>query len=116
MRFLAPSTKSQDLDDLDWSESIKDMQRNWIGRSEGASVLFPIKGAEGASLEVFTTRPDTLFGATYMVVAPEHPMLSDLTTMSQKVAVTSYVADAASKSDMDRTSLSKEKTGVFTGA
>jgi len=106
----------EDLDDLDWSPSIKEMQRNWIGRSEGASVKFAVHGQESAQLEVFTTRPDTLFGATYMVVAPEHPMLMELTAEVQKDAVSAYVTAAASKSDLDRTSLSKEKTGVFTGS
>jgi len=106
----------EDLDELEWDDSIKEMQRNWIGRSEGASVKFAVKGEPGAELEVFTTRPDTLFGATYMVVAPEHPMLGTLTSEGQKAEVEQYITSAANKSDLDRTSLSKEKTGVFTGA
>jgi len=104
-----------DLDMLDWPESVKMMQRNWIGRSEGASVLFKVKGLE-ESLEVFTTRCDTLFGATYMVVSPEHPLVAKLTSAEQKAAVDDYIAQAAKKSDLDRTDLAKEKTGVFSGS
>ncbi|NQV30325.1 MAG: leucine--tRNA ligase [Candidatus Marinimicrobia bacterium] len=104
-----------DLDDLDWSESIKDMQRNWIGKSEGAEVNFPIDGHD-LSLKVFTTRPDTLFGATYMVMAPEHPYLNQITVADQLSAVKEYRLKAERKSDLDRTELAKEKTGVFTGA
>ena len=104
-----------DLDDLDWSEPVKQMQRNWIGRSEGANVRFAIDG-HTSTLEVYTTRPDTLFGATYMVLAPEHPLVDTITTANQKSAVASYVEAAAKKSDLERTGLSKEKTGVFTGA
>ncbi len=104
-----------DLDDLDWSESIKDMQRNWIGKSEGAEVNFPVNGYD-LSLKVFTTRPDTLFGATYMVVAPEHPYLDQITVTDQLSAVKAYGLKAERKSDLDRTELAKEKTGVFTGA
>ena len=104
-----------DLDMLDWPESVKMMQRNWIGRSEGASVLFKVKGLE-ESLEVFTTRCDTLFGATYMVVSPEHPLVAKLTSAEQKAAVEDYIAQAAKKSDLDRTDLAKEKTGVFSGS
>ncbi|NQV49308.1 MAG: leucine--tRNA ligase [Candidatus Marinimicrobia bacterium] len=104
-----------DLDDLDWSESIKDMQRNWIGKSEGAEVNFPVDGYD-LSLKVFTTRPDTLFGATYMVVAPEHPYLDQITVTDQLSAVKAYGLKAERKSDLDRTELAKEKTGVFTGA
>jgi leucyl-tRNA synthetase len=104
-----------DLEKLDWSDSLKQMQRNWIGRSEGANVVFSLpKG--GGSIEVFTTRPDTLFGATYMVLAPEHPLVSKIATAGQKNAVEAYVTQAAGKSDMERTELAKEKTGVFTGA
>ncbi len=129
----------KDLDLLDWSEPIKEMQRNWIGKSTGAEVTFPIdweshperpEGVEGSaqakilrcaqnddrSIRVFTTRPDTLFGATYMVLAPEHAMVSKITTSEQKKAVEAYVATATHKSDLDRTDLAKEKTGVFTGA
>jgi len=102
-----------DLEGLDWPESVKSMQRHWIGRSEGANVLF---GTDAGDLEVFTTRPDTLFGATYMVLSPEHPFVAKLTTPGQNAAVEAYVRQAASKSDLERTDLAKEKTGVFTGA
>ena len=108
-----------DLDGLDWPESVKLMQRNWIGKSEGASVLFQVKGLENESdgkLEVFTTRCDTLFGATYMVVSPEHPLVGKLTTKENEQAVKDYIAQAAKKSDLDRTDLAKEKTGVFSGS
>ena len=103
------------LDTLDWPEPIKIQQRNWIGRSEGASVLFDLDGY-GEKLEIYTTRPDTLFGATYMVLSPEHPFVERITTPEQKVAVDAYVEAAARKSDLERTDLAKEKTGVFTGA
>jgi leucyl-tRNA synthetase len=110
----------EDLEPLEWPESIKKMQREWIGRSEGAEVDFalnePVPGAAGQSIRVFTTRPDTLFGATYMVLAPEHPLVNAITTPGQKSAVESYKAAAARKSDMERTELAKKKTGVFTGA
>lgn len=134
-----------DLDKLDWSDAIKDMQRNWIGKSNGANVVFlidqlhssssasigdpdrgsPLKacgddknGACGdyRQITVFTTRPDTLFGATYMVLAPEHPLVAKITTPEQKKAVEAYVTAASHKSDLDRTDLAKTKTGVFTGA
>jgi leucyl-tRNA synthetase len=101
-----------ELEPLDWPESIKALQRNWIGRSEGAEVVFDV---EGHDITVFTTRPDTLFGATYMVLAPEHPLVSEITTAEQKEAVEAYIAACASKSDMER-GLDKEKTGVATGA
>ena len=104
----------QDLDELDWPESIKEMQRNWIGKSIGAEIDFPVAGFDD-NIRVFTTRPDTLFGATYMVLAPEHPLVDSMTTESQKEAVTSYREQAARKSDLDRGELNKEKTGVFTG-
>ena len=104
-----------DLDLVDWPESVKMMQRNWIGRSEGASVLFQVKGLD-EKLEVFTTRCDTLFGATYMVVSPEHPLIEKLTSKEQKKAVDEYISQAAKKSDLDRTDLAKEKTGVFSGS
>ena len=104
-----------DLDKLQWSESLKLMQRNWIGRSEGANVRFAI-AAGGGEIEVYTTRPDTLFGATYMVLAPEHPLVARITTPAQKTAVQDYISAAAMKSDLERTELAKEKTGVFTGA
>ncbi len=104
-----------DLDKLDWSESIKLMQRNWIGKSEGANVAFRLEDGKGV-LEIYTTRPDTLFGATYMVLAPEHPLVETITTPSQKKAVDEYIRQAALKSDLERTDLAKDKTGVFTGA
>src|SRR6185369_10903497 len=104
-----------DLDMLDWPESTKHKQIDWIGRSEGAEVDFPLAGAEGA-LRVFTTRPDTLFGATYMVIAPDHPRTVELTAPELRANVREYVDAAARKSDMERTVLSKEKTGVFIGA
>jgi leucyl-tRNA synthetase len=103
------------LDGLDWPEGIKLLQRNWIGRSEGASVKFQ-EEKTGTAIEVFTTRPDTLFGATYMILAPEHPLVAEITTAEQKEAVEKYRVSVASKSDLDRTELNKEKTGVFTGA
>ncbi len=104
-----------DMDELDWPEGIKEMQRNWIGKSEGAEVTFRIDGTE-QSVTVFTTRPDTLFGATYMVLAPEHPIVDAITTKECRRAVEDYRKAAASKSDLDRTGLNTEKTGVFTGA
>lgn len=103
-----------ELEPLDWSEGIKTMQREWIGRSEGAEVVFTLADHE-ETLTVFTTRPDTLFGATYMVVAPEHPYVELLTTDKQRDSVTSYCASVANKSDLERTELAKEKSGVFTG-
>ncbi|WP_419393560.1 leucine--tRNA ligase [Cytobacillus praedii] len=105
----------EDLDLLDWPESLKDMQRNWIGRSEGAEVTFQIEGHEG-TFTVFTTRPDTLFGATYAVLAPEHALVNTITTDGQREAVDAYIEKIQSKSDLERTDLAKEKTGVFTGA
>ncbi|TYP78056.1 leucine--tRNA ligase [Paenibacillus methanolicus] len=104
-----------DLEELDWSESIKDMQRNWIGKSKGAEVTFAIDGHEDA-LVVFTTRPDTLFGATYCVLAPEHELVAKISTADQLDAVKAYQEKASHKSDLERTDLAKEKTGVFTGA
>jgi len=103
------------LKDLDWPDSTKRLQENWIGRSEGAEIRFDIAGHE-ARLEVFTTRPDTLYGATYMVIAPEHPLLAEITDAEAADAVAAYVTKAKSKSDLERAELSKEKTGVFTGA
>lgn len=105
----------EDLEDLDWPESIKDMQRNWIGRSEGANVTFEIKNHD-ASFTAFTTRPDTLFGATYTVLAPEHSLVNQIVTENQRAAVEAYIDEVKSKSDLERTELSKDKTGVFTGA
>ncbi|MDY8047192.1 leucine--tRNA ligase [Paenibacillus polymyxa] len=104
-----------DLEELDWSESIKDMQRNWIGKSTGAEVRFPIEGYD-EQLTVFTTRPDTLFGASYCVLAPEQELVDIITTPEQKDAVQQYREQAARKSDLERTDLAKDKTGVFTGA
>ena len=122
----------EDLDDVDWPRPIKDMQRNWVGRSEGAEVDFLIDDrhtrgmmADGPRpwsevpgpdvIRVYTTRPDTLFGATYMVLSPEHPLVDRLTTAQQRPAVDAYRVQAARKSDRDRTDLAKTKTGVFTG-
>jgi leucyl-tRNA synthetase len=102
------------IDNLEWPEGIKDMQRNWIGRSTGAEVVFRIDGMDG-TLPVFTTRPDTLFGATYMVISPEHSLVDRITTCSHKREVGDYIRAASMKSDLDRTDLAKEKTGVFTG-
>ena len=104
-----------DLDDLDWPESVKAMQRNWIGRSEGAEVTFPIEG-HAESLAVFTTRPDTLFGATYCVVAPEHRLLAAIVAPEARAAVDAYVAAAAALGEAVRTDAGRDKTGVFTGA
>ncbi|TPV43526.1 leucine--tRNA ligase [Bacillus dicomae] len=105
----------EDLDELDWPESLKDMQRNWIGRSEGAEVHFNIDGTD-EKFTVFTTRPDTLFGASYCVLAPEHALVAEITTAEQKEAVEAYINSVKMKSDLERTELAKEKTGVFTGA
>lgn len=104
-----------DLETIDWSDSLKEMQRNWIGRSEGAEVDFRIQESED-KIRVFTTRPDTLWGATYMVLSPEHEWVDELTTDAQRAAVEEYRAAASRKSDLERTELAKEKTGVFTGA
>lgn len=110
----------EDLDGLDWPESIKEMQRNWIGRSEGAEIEFCALSHNGlerdAKLTVYTTRPDTIFGATYLVVAPEHPLLSSLLSNSQRKCVEEYRELASRKSDLERTELQKEKTGVFSGS
>src|SRR5580658_3718060 len=103
------------LEKIDWSESLKEMQRNWIGRSEGAEVHFPL-AAGGPSITVFTTRPDTLFGATYMVLSPEHALVDSITTPAQRAAVAAYKNEVTRKSDMERTDLAHDKTGVFTGA
>jgi leucyl-tRNA synthetase len=104
------------LDGLDWPESTKEMQRNWIGRSEGAEIDFAVDGHRTLRLRVFTTRPDTLFGATYMVLAPEHELVPRLTTDAQRAAVDAYREQASHKSELERTELQKTKTGVFTGA
>ncbi|WP_017756174.1 leucine--tRNA ligase [Calidifontibacillus oryziterrae] len=105
----------EDLEELDWPESIKEMQRNWIGRSEGAELTFKIDGTN-ESFKVFTTRPDTIFGATYAVLAPEHPLVEKITSETQQAVVYDYLEKIKSKSDLERTDLAKEKTGVFTGA
>lgn len=105
----------EDLEELDWPESIKEMQRNWIGRSEGAEVTFTIDGHD-KSFDVFTTRPDTLFGATYTVLAPEHPFVKEIVTPEQADAVEAYIDEVHKKSDIERTDVTKDKTGVFTGA
>ncbi len=137
LRITAYASRLEDdLEPLDWSESIKALQRNWIGRSTGAEVDFYLASEESSAqdwqsaraksgfprkpgdnvLRVYTTRPDTLFGATYMVIAPEHPFVERLTTPDNTAAVTAYCDRAAAKSDLDRTELAKEKTGVFTGS
>jgi leucyl-tRNA synthetase len=105
----------EDIEEVDWPEHVKEMQRNWIGKSQGAEITFEIAG-HGTSFTVFTTRPDTLFGATYCVLAPEHPLVSEITTPEQRAAVEAYVAEAAAKTDLQRGDLAKEKTGVYTGA
>ena len=104
-----------DLDGIDWSDSLKEMQRNWIGRSEGAEVLFRVEDSD-VELAVFTTRPDTLFGATYMVVSPESELLGQIVSDEHKATVEAYQAESAKKSDLERTDLAKDKSGVFTGA
>jgi leucyl-tRNA synthetase len=104
-----------DLEKVDWPDSIKKMQRDWIGRSEGAEIDFAIAGAT-STIRVFTTRPDTIFGATYMVLAPEHPLVDEITTAAWRSEVSAYQSNAARKSDLERTELAKSKTGVFTGA
>ena len=105
-----------DLEEVDWPEHVKEMQRNWIGKSYGAEITFDIAEHEGKSFTVFTTRPDTLFGATYCVLAPEHPLVAQITSDDQRGAVEAYVTEAGNKSELQRTDLAKEKTGVFTGA
>ncbi|CAJ1181312.1 Leucine--tRNA ligase [Companilactobacillus paralimentarius] len=104
-----------DLDDIDWPENIKEMQRNWIGRSVGAQVTFDVAGSDD-KINVFTTRPDTIFGVEYMTLAPEHKLVDKITTPEQKAAVDAYKEEVSHKSDLDRTDLNDEKTGVFTGA
>ena len=106
-----------DLETIDWSEAIKEQQRNWIGRSEGASVRFAVaKAASGEAIEVFTTRPDTIFGATFMTLAPEHELIEKITTPEQRNAVMKYVEEAKNRSDRERMTDVKKATGVFTGA
>jgi leucyl-tRNA synthetase len=104
-----------DLNTIDWTDSLKEMQRNWIGRSEGAEVDFQIANSS-EKIRVFTTRPDTLFGATYMVLSPEHELVNQITTPEHAKAVSDYKTEVAKKSDLERTELAKEKTGVFIGA
>ncbi|HAR5042948.1 TPA: leucine--tRNA ligase [Staphylococcus aureus] len=104
-----------DLDDLDWPESLKDMQRNWIGRSEGAKVSFDVDNTEG-KVEVFMTRPDTIYGASFLVLSPEHALVNSITTDEYKEKVKAYQTEASKKSDLERTDLAKDKSGVFTGA
>jgi leucyl-tRNA synthetase len=104
-----------DIEKVDWPEPIKQMQKNWIGRSEGATIKFYLNDSE-KSIEVFTTRPDTLFGATYLVLAPEHPLVAQITTSDRKTAVDAYIEQARGKSDLERQVLEKNKTGEFTGA
>ncbi|GEP84362.1 leucyl-tRNA synthetase [Staphylococcus piscifermentans] len=105
----------EDLDDLDWPESIKDMQRNWIGRSEGAKVTFNIENSD-EKIEVFTTRPDTIYGASFAVLSPEHDLVNEITTPEHQEEVQAYQKEASMKSDLERTDLAKDKSGVFTGA
>ncbi|NIK12126.1 leucine--tRNA ligase [Alkalibacillus almallahensis] len=105
----------EDLDELDWPESLKDMQRNWIGKSEGAEITFNIEGSDH-QFQAFTTRPDTIFGATYAVFSPEHPLVDNITTSEQRGKVDAYIEEVGKKSELERTDLAKEKTGVFTGA
>ena len=105
----------EDLEGIDWSDSLKEMQRNWIGRSEGAEVLFRVEDSD-VEIAVFTTRPDTLFGATYMVVSPESELLEQIVSPEHKAEVGAYQAETAKKSDLERTDLAKDKSGVFTGA
>ncbi len=106
---------ANELESLTWSDSIKFMQRNWIGRSTGAEVDFVVAGEKQLAVRVYTTRPDTLFGVTYMVLAPEHPLVQKITTDEQRSAVDEYIRKSSLKSDLDRTDLAKEKSGVFTG-
>lgn len=106
----------EDLDLLDWPENIKEMQRHWIGKSQGARVNFKVVSDKDQVLSVYTTRPDTLFGTKYVVIAPEHPLVSELTTSDHKEEVSAYVEQVANKSEMERTSLNKDKTGLFIGS
>jgi leucyl-tRNA synthetase len=106
----------EDLDKLDWSDAIKSMQRNWIGKSKGAEIDFTVDGHEDVNIKVFTTRPDTLYGATFMVLAPEHDLVAKITSDKHREAVEHYRSKAAAKSDVERQEVNREKTGVFTGA
>jgi leucyl-tRNA synthetase len=115
MRITAYSDRLiDDLDRIDWPEKVKTMQRNWIGRSQGAVINFKVESKKSKEIEVFTTRPDTLYGATFMVLAPEHSLVGDITIEAQKTEVQKYVENAVKKSDVERQE-NKEKTGVFTG-
>jgi leucyl-tRNA synthetase len=105
-----------DLEGIDWPEPIKLMQRNWIGRSEGAEIAFTVTGHPGKEVRFFTTRPDTVFGVSFMVLAPEHPLVAEITTPAQRAEIEAYVSQARRQSDIERLSTAKEKTGVFTGA
>ena len=105
-----------DLDGIDWPEPIKLMQRNWIGRSEGAELAFPVAGHAGKEIRFFTTRPDTVFGVSFMVLAPEHPLVAEITTPAERATVEGYVSDARRQTEIERMSTVKEKSGVFTGA
>ena len=105
-----------DLDGIDWPDPIKLMQRNWIGRSEGAELAFPVTGHPGQEVRFFTTRPDTVFGVSFMVLAPEHPLVAAITTDAQRAMVESYATDARRQTEIERMSTAKEKSGVFTGA
>lgn len=104
------------LEDLDWPENIKELQKNWIGKSEGVEINFSIKNSSEKPIKVYTTRSDTLFGATYMVIAPEHPLVDKIVTEEQKTAVEKYTKETQQKSDFDRTEINKNKTGIFTGS
>ena len=104
-----------DLDGIAWSEHIKTIQRHWIGRSEGAEIVFTVKEQNSYDIPVFTTRPDTLYGATFLVLAPEHPIVSQITAAEQETAVAAYIAQAKRKTEMDRQTADQEKTGIFTG-
>ena len=104
------------LEDLDWPENIKELQKNWIGKSEGVEINFSIKDSSKEPIKVYTTRSDTLFGATYMVIAPEHPLVDKIVTEEQKTAVEKYTKETQQKSDFDRTEINKNKTGIFTGS
>ena len=104
------------LDEIDWPESTKEMQRNWIGESHGVEVTFKMVGAQNQKFVVYTTRVDTLFGCSYCVLAPEHPLVKEITTFEYRKDVEDYISSCASKSDLERTELNKEKTGVFTGS
>ena len=105
----------EDLDDVDWPESIKEMQRNWIGKSAGATVQFPVVDSD-ITLETYTTRPDTLYGTSYVVIAPEHKVLDQIVPESHKEEIDAYVKEVELKSELERTSLNDDKNGLFTGA